>query len=121
MGSHGIKDRVAIVGMACTHFGELFDKGIDDLLIESALGATESAGIGIHDVEAFWLGTRQSGIGGDALSVPLKLDMPPVTRVENRCATVCRPPEPIPTSPGQASSPFSCRRMPNAMGSMKSW
>ena len=83
----GLRDRVAIVGMACTKFGELFDKGIDDLLIESALGATESAGIGIHDVEAFWLGTRQSGVGGDALSVPLKLDMPPVTRVENRCAT----------------------------------
>jgi len=83
----GMRDRVAIVGMACTHFGELFDKGIDDLLIESALGATKSAGIGIHDVEAFWLGTRQSGVGGDALSVPLKLDMPPVTRVENRCAT----------------------------------
>ena len=25
----GMRDRVAIVGMACTHFGELFDKGID--------------------------------------------------------------------------------------------
>ena len=31
MGSHGIKDRVAIVGMGCTRFGEHWDKGLDDL------------------------------------------------------------------------------------------
>jgi acetyl-CoA C-acetyltransferase len=73
--------------MACTRFGELFDQGIDDLLIEATLGAADSAGIDVHQVDAFWLGTRQSGVGGDSLSVPLKLDMPPVTRVENRCAT----------------------------------
>ena len=33
MGSHGIKDQVAIVGMGCTKFGEHWDKGTDDLLI----------------------------------------------------------------------------------------
>jgi acetyl-CoA C-acetyltransferase len=82
-----MRDRVAVVGMACTQFGELYDQGIKDLLIEAALGASSSAGVSVHDVEAFWLGTRQSGVGGDTLSVPLKLDMPPVTRVENRCAT----------------------------------
>ena len=32
MSSHGIKDRVAIVGMGCTPFGEHWDKGTDDLL-----------------------------------------------------------------------------------------
>ena len=32
MGSHGIKDRVAIVGMGCTRFAEHWDKGLDDLL-----------------------------------------------------------------------------------------
>ena len=32
MASHGIKDRVAIVGMGCTPFGEHWDKGADDLL-----------------------------------------------------------------------------------------
>ena len=41
MGSHGIKDRVAIVGMGCTPFGEHWDKSTDDLLIDSA----ESKGI----------------------------------------------------------------------------
>ena len=36
MSSHGIKDRVAIVGMGCTPFRENWDKGTDDLLIDAA-------------------------------------------------------------------------------------
>ena len=36
MGSHGIKDRVAIVGMGCTNFVEHWDKGLDDLVIDAA-------------------------------------------------------------------------------------
>ena len=35
MASHGIKDRVAIVGMGCTRFAEHWDKGLDDLIIEA--------------------------------------------------------------------------------------
>ncbi len=34
MASHGIKDRVAIISMGCTPFGEHWDKGADDLMIE---------------------------------------------------------------------------------------
>jgi len=45
MTSHGIRDRVAIVGMGCTAFGEHWTKSADDLLIEAAEGAVESAGI----------------------------------------------------------------------------
>ena len=32
MASSGIRDQVAIIGMGCTRFGELWDKGVDDLL-----------------------------------------------------------------------------------------
>ena len=39
MGSHGIRDKVAIVGMGCTPFGEHWDKSADDLLVESATAA----------------------------------------------------------------------------------
>ncbi len=38
MASRGIRDRVAIVGMGCTNFGEHWDKSVDDLLIESTAG-----------------------------------------------------------------------------------
>ena len=44
MASHGIKDQVAIVGMGCTRFGEHWDKGADDLLVDAATEAFASAG-----------------------------------------------------------------------------
>src|SRR4051795_12106894 len=88
MGSHGIKDRVAIVGMGCTPFGEHWDKSTDDLLIDSTSEAFASVGLTKDDVDAYWLGTMGSGEGsGLTLSRPLKLDYKPVTRVENFCAT----------------------------------
>src|SRR5947207_7007517 len=87
MASRGIKDRVAIVGMGCTKFGEHWDKGTDDLLIDAAYEAYASAGIDPDDIEAYWLGTMGSGISGLTLSAPLKIGYKPVTRVENMCAT----------------------------------
>ena len=45
MASRGIKDRVAIIGMGCTKFGEHWDKGADDLLVDAAYEAYESAGV----------------------------------------------------------------------------
>ena len=87
MASSGIRDQVAIIGMGCTRFGELWDKGVDDLLTDAATDAAASAGLSIHDIDAFWLGTMTSGVCGVTLSRPLKLDYKPVTRVENYCAT----------------------------------
>ncbi|MFE4667537.1 acetyl-CoA acetyltransferase [Streptomyces sp. NPDC056716] len=87
MAAHPITDRVAIVGMGCTRFGERWDMGFDDLLRAAADEAFVSAGVTKDDVDAFWLGTVQSGMSGLALSRPLRLRNKPVTRVENYCAT----------------------------------
>src|SRR5213080_12626 len=87
MASRGIRDRVAIVGMGCTNFGEHWDKGADDLLVDAATAAFASAGVAKDDVDAYWLGTMGSGISGLTLSRPLKLDYKPVSRLENMCAT----------------------------------
>ena len=87
MTSNGIRDRVAIVGMGCTPFGERWDKGTDDLLTDAAEEAIASAGVKLDDIDAFWLGTMGSGSSGLTLSKPLKIDYKPVTRVENFCAT----------------------------------
>ncbi len=87
MGSHGIKDQVAIVGMGCTRFTEHWDKGTDDLLLDAALEAFGSAGVDKDTVDAYWLGTAQSGMSGITLARPLQLEGKPVTRVENFCAT----------------------------------
>ncbi len=87
MSSHGIKDQVAIVGMGCTPFREHWDKGLDDLLLDATTETFASAGITKDDVDAYWLGTAQSGMSGVTLAAPLKLEGKPVTRVENYCAS----------------------------------
>ena len=87
MSSHGIRDRVAIVGMGCTRFAEHWDKGVDDLLLDATGEAFTSAGVTKQDVDAYWLGTAQSGMSGITLARPLELEGKPVTRVENYCAT----------------------------------
>jgi acetyl-CoA C-acetyltransferase len=85
--SRGIRDRVAIVGMGCTGFGEHWDKSTDDMLIDSTSAAMASAGVGRDDIDAYWLGTMGSGTSGLTLSRVLRLENKPVTRVENMCAT----------------------------------
>ncbi|MDP2952940.1 MAG: acetyl-CoA acetyltransferase, partial [Chloroflexota bacterium] len=81
-----IKDRVAIVGMGCTRFGELWDKDSDDLVIEAVSEALEDANLELKDIQAAWVGTMGS-YTGMTLSVPLQLQYIPVTRVENACAS----------------------------------
>jgi acetyl-CoA C-acetyltransferase len=81
-----LKDKVAIVGMGCTRFGERWDMGVEDLLVEAAYEAFEDAGIGPRDIQAAWIGTVFSGLSSITLS-PLNLQYIPMTRVENMCAT----------------------------------
>ena len=87
MSSNGIRDRVAIVGMGCTPFGEHWDKDVDDLLIDATEEAFRTSGIKKEQIDAYWLGTMGSGVSGLTLSRPLKIDYKPVTRLENMCAT----------------------------------
>jgi acetyl-CoA C-acetyltransferase len=88
MASNGIRDRVAVIGMGCTRFGEHWGKSIDDLLIDAVGECVASVeGFERSTVDAYWLGTMGSGTSGLTLSRPLKIDNKPVTRVENYCAT----------------------------------
>jgi acetyl-CoA C-acetyltransferase len=85
--SGSIKDKVAIVGMGCTKFGELWDKGPSDLIVDAVSEAYADAGVEAKDIEAVWVGTLFSGMGGRSVSEPLKLQYIPVTRVENACGS----------------------------------
>jgi acetyl-CoA C-acetyltransferase len=88
MASNGIRDRVAIVGMGCTPFGEHWDRSADDLLVDAIQECfATTPELRLEDVDAFWLGTMNSGQSGAVLSRPMALDYKPVTRVENMCAT----------------------------------
>jgi acetyl-CoA C-acetyltransferase len=87
----GIKDKVAIIGMGCTKFGERWDVGAEELMVEAFQECIEDAGIEKKEIQAAWLGTcmDEVNVGKSAipLSVTLRLDRIPVTRVENMCAS----------------------------------
>ena len=87
----GIKDKVAIIGMGCTKFGERWDVGAEELMVEAFEECIADAGLEKKDIEAAWLGTclEEVNLGKTAmpLAVALRLPMIPVTRVENYCAT----------------------------------
>lgn len=88
MATHRLKNPVAIVGMGCTQFGEHWSRSVDDLLIDAVHEAVGSVdGLGLEDVDAFWLGSMVSGVSGLTLTRPLNIRNKPVTRVENMCAT----------------------------------
>lgn len=88
MTSRGITDKVAVVSMGCTRFGERWDSSTDDLLLEAVAECMESVpGLALADVDAYWLGTLSSGQSGLTLSRALGTGDKPVTRVENYCAT----------------------------------
>jgi acetyl-CoA C-acetyltransferase len=87
----GIRDKVAIIGMGCSKFGERWDAGPDDLMLEAATEAFRDAGIERDAIGAAWLGVffdeQSTGKSALPLSVALRLPNIPVTRVENLCAT----------------------------------
>jgi acetyl-CoA C-acetyltransferase len=82
-----LKDRVAIIGMGCTPFGELWDRSVESLVVEACTEALEDAGLEAGQIQGAWLGTARSGHRGVVLSNSLKLGMTPITRIEAGCAT----------------------------------
>ena len=81
-----IRDKVAIVGMGCTQFGELWDKNHKDLVVDACYEACEDAGLEPKDIQAAWYGSRETGFTGTQLASALKLEYIPISRVENFCA-----------------------------------
>src|SRR4030067_244909 len=82
-----IKDKVAIVGMGCTKFGENWEMSGRDMIIDAAYEAYQDAGIEPKDIQAAWFGTVWGGETGQVMAESLKLPYIPITRVENQCAT----------------------------------
>jgi acetyl-CoA C-acetyltransferase len=89
--AEGIRDKVAIIGMGCTRFGERWDASSEDLIVEAFVEALDDAGLEKKDIQAAWFGSCfdeiNVGKSGVPLALALKLPFIPVTRVENFCAT----------------------------------
>lgn len=87
----GIRDKVAILGMGCSQFGERWSDNAEDLIIEAFTEALGDAGIEKNQIDAAWLGTaiEEQHVGKSAVPLSMALRLPniPVTRVENYCAS----------------------------------
>lgn len=85
--------RVAIIGASCTKFGELWEKGFRDLVVEAGIAALQDAGVSGADLQAGYIGTMASGrlVGqehiGALIADYMGLNPLPVTRVEGACAS----------------------------------
>jgi acetyl-CoA C-acetyltransferase len=87
----GIRDKVVILGMGCSRFGERWDADAEDLIVEAYEEALGDAGIETKQIDAAWFATaieeQHVGKSGVPLAVALRLPYIPVTRVENYCAS----------------------------------
>jgi acetyl-CoA C-acetyltransferase len=87
----GIKDKVAILGMGCSRFGERWDAGTPQLLAEAFDEALADAGIERSKIQAAWYGSGLDtvNVGNSCMpaAMALRLDGIPISRVENMCAT----------------------------------
>lgn len=87
----GIRDKVCIIGMGCTRFGEHWDASAEDLIADAFAEAVADAGIARDRIDAAWFGItmdeQSTGKSALTLSETLRLPNIPVTRVENLCAT----------------------------------
>jgi len=87
----GIRDRVAILGMGCTRFGERWDADADTLMVEAFEEALADAGIDAEQIDAAWMAVAfdviNVGPSGIPLSMALRLPNVAVTKVENYSAS----------------------------------
>jgi acetyl-CoA C-acetyltransferase len=89
--TESLKDRVAVIGVSCTKFGDLYDKSLHELMVDAAEAAYADAGVEPDQIDAAWLGIFSPSFSGGKASVTLadalRLYGKPITRVENYCAT----------------------------------
>ncbi len=86
-----MRDTVAVIGVGCTKFGDLFEQSYEDLICDAAFAAYADANIDPAEIQAAYLGTYLPGPAGGKAAVSLadalRLYDRPITRVENYCAT----------------------------------
>jgi acetyl-CoA C-acetyltransferase len=86
-------NRVAIIGIGITKFGEHWDKSLRDLVLEAGIKAIEDANLSGKEIEAIYGGTMASGYMtkqehiGALIADYLGLNPIPSVRVEAACAS----------------------------------
>ena len=83
-----LRDKAAVVGAGCCHFGENWDQSEEDMIVTAVLEAYADAGIESADkqIDAIYCGSLYTKNGPVEVSDALKL-YKPLTAVSNYCAT----------------------------------
>ncbi len=85
--------RVAVIGVGITKFGEHWEKGFRDLVIEAGKNALEDAKIHGEEIDALYVGTMSPGLMvgqehvGSLIADYIGILPKPATRVEAACAS----------------------------------
>lgn len=89
--ANGIRDKVALLGMGCSKFGERWEDGAEQLMVEAYVEALADAGIEPSQIDAAWLsvGFDAMNVGPSGVPAAMVLRLPnvAVTKVENYCAS----------------------------------
>jgi len=83
---------IKIIGQYMSKFGELWDKGLEDLLYEAIEGVVVDAGLEPRDIEAVFVGNKAGGSFNNqrhlnAIASAWFKHYPPAFRVEGACAS----------------------------------
>ena len=78
----GIKDKVAILGMGCSKFGERWNDNAEDLMLEAFTEALEDAGIEKSQIDAAWFATaiEEQHVGKSGIPLAMARRLPPSLR-----------------------------------------
>lgn len=87
-----LTNKVAVIGVGCTKFGENFEMSWSDMAIDAAYEAFGDAGVEPGNIEAVWLGGYRPWYGaernaGTPIATSLGMINLPITYVSNICAT----------------------------------
>ena len=74
----GIRDKVAVLGMGCSKFGERWNDNAEDLIVESFSEALADAGIDRDQIEAAWFATaiEEQHVGKSGIPLAMALRLP---------------------------------------------
>ncbi|HEX9817428.1 MAG TPA: thiolase domain-containing protein [Patescibacteria group bacterium] len=83
---------ITIAGNYITRFGELWDQGLTDLLIEASLGAVKNANLESSQIEAVFVANMAGGNFNDQRHLNAAVSQvffhhPPAMRIEGACAS----------------------------------
>src|SRR5947208_14042851 len=85
MNPHAIRDKVAIVGMGCSKFGENWDKDPQDMIVEAAYEAYEDDGLEDphQQIEAVFSGAQNPSKGTAEVADAHQMSARPVNMVRS--------------------------------------